>query len=556
MTTPPAPGPEAGGGPLTAEVDVEVLVVGAGITGIYQLYRAREAGFSVCLLEAGDGVGGTWYWNRYPGARFDSESYTYGYLFSRELFDEWEWQEHFAEQPETERYLNHVVDRFDLRRHIRFGATVTWAGYEEGDGTWTVTTGDGSQLRARFLVAATGVLSVPYFPDVPGRDDFGGIAHHTGRWPATAVDFRGKRVAVVGTGSSGVQIIPAIADDVASLTVYQRTANWCTPLNNAPITPEQQAELRAGFEAMRDVLNTSVAGFLHAAHDRATFDDSAEERRAFFERMWKSPGFSKLSSNYTDLLFDEAANAEWCDFVAAKIRGIVRDPGTAEMLIPKDHRFGEKRPPFVSGYFEVFNRPNVTLVDLTRTPIVRVTERGIETADGERPFDIIVWATGFDFGTGALRGMGIRGRGGRTLEDHWADGPKTFLGIQTTGFPNLFFPGGPHAAAGNNPRYNGDQVDFIMKAITFVRQRGDDTIEVDPSAEEDWTAMVDRGAASSPFGESSYFFGTNIPGKPRKYLLNSGGRPKLFKEIDEVVRSDYKAFRLARSSDGGDRGQG
>jgi cation diffusion facilitator CzcD-associated flavoprotein CzcO len=554
MTTPLALEPAESGGPPA--VDVDVLVVGAGITGIYQLYRARDAGFSVCLLEAGDGVGGTWYWNRYPGARFDSESYTYAYLFSRDLFDEWEWQEHFAEQPETERYLNHVVDRFDLRRHIRFGATVTSAVYEERDGTWTVTTGDGSQLRTRFLVAATGVLSVPYFPDVPGREDFRGIAHHTGRWPATEVDFQGKRVAVVGTGSSGVQIIPAIAEAVASLTVYQRTANWCTPLNNAPITPEQQAELRAGFEAMREVLNTSVAGFLHPAHDRATFDDSAEERRAFFERMWKSPGFSKLSSNYTDLLFDEAANAEWCDFVAAKIRGIVRDPETAEMLIPKDHRFGEKRPPFVSGYFEVFNRRNVTLVDLNRTPIVRVTESGIETADGERPFDIIVWATGFDFGTGALRRMGIRGRGGRSLEDHWADGPRTFLGIQTAGFPNLFFPGGPHAAAGNNPRYNSDQVDFIMGAITFVRERGDETIEVDPSAEEDWTAMVDRGAASSPFGEGSYFFGTNIPGKPRKFLLNSGGRPKLFKEIDEVVRSDYKAFRLARSSDGGDRGQG
>jgi cation diffusion facilitator CzcD-associated flavoprotein CzcO len=560
MTAPPVPGPAEHRSLSTAtgnsRADVDVLVVGAGITGLYQLYRAREAGFSVCLLEAGNGVGGTWYWNRYPGARFDSESYTYGYLFSRELFDEWEWQEHFAEQPETERYLNHVVDRFDLRGHIRFGATVTSAVYIEERGTWTVTTADGSQLPARFLVAATGVLSVPYFPDVPGREDFGGIAHHTGRWPAAAVDFRGKRVAVVGTGSSGVQIVPAIADDVASLTVYQRTANWCTPLNNAPITPEQQAELRAGFEAMREVLNTSVAGFLHPVHDRATFDDSAEERQAFFERMWNSPGFSKLSSNYTDLLFDQAANAQWCDFVATKIRSIVRDPETAEMLIPKDHRFGEKRPPFVSGYFEVFNRRNVGLVDLNRTPIVRVTERGIETTDGERSFDVIVWATGFDFGTGALRRMGIRGRGGLSLEDHWADGPRTFLGIQTTGFPNLFFPGGPHAAAGNNPRYNGDQVDFIMRAITFVRERGDDTIEVDPSAEEDWTAMVDRGAASSPFGESSYFFGTNIPGKPRKYLLNSGGRPKMFKEIDEVVKSDFKAFRLARSSDGGDRSQG
>jgi cation diffusion facilitator CzcD-associated flavoprotein CzcO len=554
MTTPPRPGPgQPAGSPA---VDVDVLVVGAGITGIYQLYRAREAGFSVCLLEAGEGVGGTWYWNRYPGARFDSESYTYAYLFSKELFDEWEWQEHFAEQPETERYLNHVVDRFDLRRHIRFGTTVTSATYDESKGRWTIETGDGSQLRTQFLVAATGVLSLPYFPDVPGREGFRGESYHTGRWPATPVDFRGKHVAVIGTGSSGVQIIPAIAGQVASLTVYQRSANWCTPLNNAPITSEEQAQLRAGFEGMREVLNTSVAGFLHPAHDRATFDDPEDERLAFFERMWGSPGFSKLSSNYTDLLFDEAANAEWCNFVAAKVRGIVRDPETAEMLVPKDHRFGEKRPPFVTGYFEVFNQPNVGLVDLKRTPIVRVTDGGIETTDGERRFDVIVWATGFDFGTGALLRMGIHGRRGRSLEDHWADGPRTFLGVQTTCFPNLFFPGGPHAAAGNNPRYNGDQVDFIMGALLYVRDHGYDTIEVDPAAEEEWTSMVDRGAAKSPFGESSYFFGTNIPGKPRKYLLNSGGRPKLFKEIDEVVRSDYKAFRLGQASDGGNRRQG
>jgi cation diffusion facilitator CzcD-associated flavoprotein CzcO len=536
--------------------NVDVLVVGAGITGIYQLYRAREAGLTAALVEAGGGVGGTWFWNRYPGARFDSESYTYGYLFSDELFDEWEWQEHFAEQPETERYLNHVVDRFDLRRHIRFDARVDSATYDERSGAWTVALADGTELRAGFLVAATGVLSVPFIPEIPGREEFHGEQYHTGRWPATPVEFAGKRVAVIGTGSSGVQIVPVIADEVASLTVYQRTANWCTPLNNRPITDEEQAQLRAEFASIREVLNTSVAGFLHEPHDRATFEDSETDRRAFFETMWRSPGFAKLSSNYTDLLFDAAANAEWCEFIAEKVRGIVTDREIAEQLIPKDHRFGEKRPPFVTGYYEAYNQPNVSLVDLGETPIVRMTARGIETAAGVAEFDIVVWATGFDFGTGALARMGIRGRDDVPLVEYWADGPKTFLGVQTAGFPNFFFPGGPHAAAGNNPRYNGDQVDFVTDALVFARDHGFDTIEVDPAAEARWTAMVDRGAAAAPFGERSYFFGSNIPGKPRKYLLNSGGRPKLFKEIARVVETDYAAFRLSRASDGRDRRQG
>jgi cation diffusion facilitator CzcD-associated flavoprotein CzcO len=524
------------------------VVVGAGITGIYQLYRAREAGFSARLLESGDGVGGTWYWNRYPGARFDSESYTYAYLFSKELFEEWRWNEHFAEQPEIERYLNHVVDRFDLRRHMRFGAKLTSAVYSEASEIWTLVAGDGTELRTQFLIAATGVLSVPYYPDVPGRGDFQGESYHTGMWPPTPVDFADKRVAVIGTGSSGVQVIPSIAAEVASLTVYQRTANWCTPLNNAPITPEEQARLRAGFEAMCETLNTSPSGFLHPAHDRETFDDSTDERLAFFEKMWNSPGFSKLTSNYTDLTVDQAANALWCEFIAAKIRSIVNDPETAERLVPKDHRYAEKRPPFVTRYFEVFNEPNVSLVDLKRTPIERVTESGIETADGVREFDIIVWGTGFDFGTGALARIEIRGRGGLTLGEHWADGPKTFLGVQTSGFPNFFFPGGPHAAAGNNPRYNGDQVDFITETLVYLRDHGYGAIDVEPEAEQRWTKMIDDGAAMSPFGEISYYFGSNIPGKPRKYLLNSGGRPKLFKEIARVRANDYQAFRLSRSS--------
>jgi cation diffusion facilitator CzcD-associated flavoprotein CzcO len=525
---------------------MDVLVIGAGITGIYQLYAALEAGFNATLLEAGQGVGGTWFWNRYPGARFDSESYTYGYLFSEELFDEWEWTEHFAGQPEIERYLNHVVDKFDLRQHIHCGTPVKTATYDEDSATWTVTAADGRTWTTRYLISATGVLSVPFYPDVPGRDDFTGEQLHTGRWPDADVDFVGKRVAIIGTGSSGVQLIPIVAAEAAQLTVYQRTANWCTPLNNAPISAEEQKQLRADFPQIRETLNTSLAGFLHLPHDRATFDDTAEQRAEFYELMWAKPGFGKLISHYFDMTYDEAANAEWCEFVAAKIRALVDDPELARKLIPDDHRFGEKRPPFVTEYFEAYNRPNVSLVDLKETPILRVTETGLETAAGVREFDLVVWATGFDFGTGALNRIEIRGRAGQLLTDYWADGPMTYLGIQTAGFPNFFFPGGPHAAAGNNPRYNGDQVDFVMSLLRHARDHGSDVIEVDPAAEEKWTAMIDRAAKKAPsFGEASYYFGTNIPGKPKKYLLNSAGRPKFQKSVAEQIADGYPAFRLS-----------
>lgn len=529
---------------MGAPPDVDVLVVGAGITGIHQLHRAREAGFRTLLVEAGDGVGGTWFWNRYPGARFDSESYTYGYLFSRELFDEWEWQEHFAAQPETERYLNHVVDRFDLRRDMRFGAAVTSATWDDASATWTVTTGDGWATTARFVVAATGVLSVPYVPEVPGREDFRGEQHHTGRWPTEGIDVAGKQVAVVGTSSSGVQVVPAIADEVASLHVYQRSANWCTPLNNRPITRDEQVELRTGFEELREVLNTSVHGFHHPMNPRRATEDTPEQRRAFFEEMWASPGFRKFTSNYVDILDDPGVNAEWCGFIADKIRGLVDDPETAEKLIPRDHRYGQKRPPYVTGYFEAFNRPNVELVDLRETPIVRVTGTGIETIAGVQELDVIVWATGFDFGTGAMLHMGIRGRDGLALADHWADGPTTFLGIQTHGFPNLFFPGGPHAAAGNNPRYTGDQVDVVTDTLCWVRDQGADVIEVTAEAEDRWTDMIDRAASMTPFGTIGQYVGGNIPGKPKRYLLNAGGRPKLHKEIARVKATDWSAFDL------------
>ena len=317
---------------------VDVLIIGAGIIGIYALYKVQEAGFSVTTFEQGEGVGGVWYWNRYPGARFDSESYAYAYLFSEELFDEWEWSEHFAGQPDIERYLNHVVDRFDLRQHIQFGAKVVSAEYDEQTGTWTVTAADGRVQRARFVLSVTGGLSVPYFPDVPGRDDFAGISHHTGLWPAAPVDFAGKRVAVVGTGPSGVQIVPAIADQVASLTVYQRTPNWCTPLNNRPITADEQATLRREFEAIRETLNTAPSGFLHTPCTERTFDVDRDERWAFFEKIWHSPGFSKLSSNYIDITTDKAANAEFCDVPRREDPRHRRRPGARRQADPRRPR--------------------------------------------------------------------------------------------------------------------------------------------------------------------------------------------------------------------------
>jgi cation diffusion facilitator CzcD-associated flavoprotein CzcO len=535
--------PAGHGASRPSPAPVDLLVVGAGVTGLHQLHRAREAGFSALLVEAGGGVGGTWYWNRYPGARFDSESYTYGYLFDRDLFDEWEWSEHFAAQPETERYLNHVVDRFDLRRDIRFDAAVTSATWDDPTGTWRVALADGSDVRARFLVAATGVLSVPYTPDVPGRDDFCGVQHHTGRWPSQPVDLAGRRVAVVGTSSSGVQVVATVVDEVAELTVYQRTASWCTPLNNSPITPEEQARLREDFPRLKQILDTSISGFAHPVNERLAFDDDRATRQEFYERMWSSPGFMKLTSHYSDLLFNQAANDEWCAFIADKVRSIVRDPATAERLIPTDHRFGEKRPPFVVGYYEAFNDPKVSLVDLRETPMVRLTETGIETTECLRDHDVIVWATGFDF-AGALGRMGIVGRDGVALTDHWSDGPTTFMGLQTRGFPNLFFPGGPHAAAGNNPRYNGDQVDFLTEVLVAARDRGAEVIEVSEESEERWTRMVDKGASLTTFGTIGQYVGGNIPGKPRRYLLNTGGRPKLFEVMAATRADDYRAFEM------------
>ncbi|MQB07328.1 NAD(P)/FAD-dependent oxidoreductase [Agrobacterium tumefaciens] len=529
-------------------IGVDMLIVGAGITGLYQLYRARQAGFNAIILEAGGGIGGTWYWNRYPEARFDSESYTYAYLFSKELYDEWCWSEHFAGQPEIERYLNHVADRFELRAHIRLNARVSSAVFNETTGAYTVQSEDGATYIARFLVAATGVLSVPFFPSIPGRENFAGQSYHTGLWPAEPVDFKGRRVAVIGTGSSGVQLVPAIAGDVASMTVYQRSPNWCTPLNNRPITEEEQRALRADFETLKKTLDASISGFLHEPSSRSSSEDSKEERFAFFETLWNSPGFSKMTSNYADFFFNRPLREEFSEFLADKIRSIVKDPGTADKLIPKDHIYAEKRPPYATGFYEAFNNSHVKLVAMKESPITRITAKGIETTEGFEEFDVIVWATGFDFAR-AMQRMGIRGRRGIALEDAWKDGPSTFLGIQAAGFPNLFFPGGPHGAAANNPRYNGDQVDFIMELLTHAEQSGMNIIEPTQAAEDEWNHIMVSAAPYSPFSpELSYYYGSNIPGKPRKLLLNPAGRGVLFDVMNGSRQSGFANFILSSAT--------
>ncbi len=488
-------------------------------------------------------MGGTWYWNRYPGARYDSESYTYGYLFSEELFAEWDWTEHFAGQPENERYFNHVVDKFDLRRHIRFNTKITSAVWDQSTATWLVK-GDGYAARARYVVAATGVLSVPFYPAIPGRYSFRGEAYHTGLWPKTPVDFTGKRVAVIGTGSSGVQVIPMVAPEAAALTVYQRTPNWATPLNNRPITPQEQAALKADFETIRDTCNSSPSGFMHQHSDKLTFDDSPEERLGVLRAGLAA---RRVREDHLQLPGHDPEPGRQRRVVALRRRQDPRRgqrPGDGREADPDRPRLRGQAPPVRDRLLRGLQPPQ------------RRTGRPERDADhgGHRDpawrrrtackeFDIIVWATGFDFGTGALNRLGVRGVDRLPLEEYWADGPLTYLGLMCHHFPNFFFPGGPHGAAGNNPRYSGDQSDFIAGLIDFARDHRHPVIEVPKALEDEWTTTVNEAAITmSPFNEKSYFFGTNIPGKPKAFLLNSLGRPKLLEMMEAAAKTDYAGF--------------
>lgn len=521
----------------------DAIVIGAGVTGLYQLYRLRELGLSVRVLEEGGGVGGTWYWNRYPGARFDSESYTYGYSFSEELLQEWDWKEHFSGQPENECYLNYVADKFDLRRDIQFNARVSSAVYDERKNCWQVQTEDGRRAEAQFLITAVGLLSAGYVPDFAGLDSFQGDWCHTGRWPKAGMDLAGKRVGVIGTGATGVQLITEIAKEVAHLTVFQRTANYCAPLRNGPIDPETQREIKASYPEIFKKCSETAGSFMHKFDPRSALEVSPEERLAQYERLWAEPGFKKWLANFHDVMVPGAANEDYAEFVRNKIRERVNDPVVAEKLVPKDHMFGSKRLPCESGYYEVYNRDNVLLVDVREAPIERITPTGVKTAAAEYELDVIIFATGYDAVTGSLNRMDIHGEGGQTLKDKFAKGPRTYMGIQSAGFPNLFTINA--ASVGNFVRAAEPLVEWVTECISYVRDHEFTRIAASPQAEEAWTKHVNEDGTNILRSQAdSWFVGANIPGKARALLTSPDSAPVMRAKRAEVAANGYEGFLL------------
>jgi len=522
--------------------EYDAIVIGAGVAGLYQLYRLRQAGLSVRLFEDGSGVGGTWYWNRYPGCRFDSESESYGYSWSPELLQEWDWKEHYSGQPENERYLNFVADKFDLRKDIQFNSRVTSAIYDERANRWDIDLENGERARAQFLVAATGLLSARYTPPFEGIDTFQGESFHTSRWPKEAVDFKGKRVAVIGTGATAVQLIPEIAKEVGHLTVFQRTPNYCAPCRNSLVSPETQREWKANYEQIHKRIRETTAAFIHDFDRRRTLEVPKEERLAFYEELWTQPGFKKWLSNFYDIMIDPAANEDFAEFVRNKIRQRVKDPVVAEKLIPRDHPFGSKRIPLETGYYDAYNRDNVLLVDVREAPIERITSKGVKTTEKEYEFDVIIYATGFDAVTGSLTRLDIRGLDGQTIKDKWANGPRTLLGIQTAGFPNLFI-------AINNSFCNytvcaESMVEWITNCIGYIRDKGYQRIAPTPQAESAWVEYINKAGTGSIFtqAKSAWFMGTNIPGKTRAILLNPIPAPAYRAKCNEAATNGYRDF--------------
>jgi cation diffusion facilitator CzcD-associated flavoprotein CzcO len=535
--------------PPNSALDYDAIIIGAGLSGMYQLYRLRELGLRVRVFEAGTDVGGTWYWNRYPGARFDSESYSYGFSFSKALLEEWEWSEHFAGQPETLRYCNFVADKLDLRRDIQFRSPVASAIYDENTRSWRTTLEDGSAFTCRFLVTAIGPLSTPTLPRVEGRDSFRGKSFHTARWPKEPVDFAGKRVAVIGTGATGIQTIQTIASEVGHLTVFQRTANWAAPLHNGKIDAQTQAKIKAGYPEMFALCKETFACFIHTPDSRGAFEVSDADREVHYEKLYGERGFGIWQGNFRDILIDRAANATISDFIARKIRERVKDQKTADKLIPKNHGFGTRRVPLETFYYEVYNRPNVELVDITATPIERITPKGIKTSEKEFEFDIIIYATGFDAITGSFDKIDFRGVGGAKLKDAWKSGPETYLGLMVHGFPNMIMVMGPHTALGNIPRSIEYSVDWVTGLMRFARDKGLTRLEATPQGVKDWTDHVKEiGVGLLSYEVDSWMTGINrnVEGKTTRIVARyAGSAPDYRARCDDVAAKGYRELALS-----------
>ena len=531
-----------------ADLDFDAIVIGAGISGLYQLYKLRELGFRVRVFERGTGVGGTWYWNRYPGARFDSESYSYGYSFSQELLDEWNWSEHFASQPEILRYLQHVADKFDLRKDIQFSSTVKSAVYDDGTRSWQVQLQDGNSYQSRFLITGIGNFSQPTLPKIEGIDSFGGKSFHTSRWPHTPVNFAGERVAVIGTGATGVQTIQEVSKDVGHLTVFQRRPNWCAPLHNSEIELDEMEVIRAGYDAMFERCAQTQSGFIHTADPRGTFEVTIEERYEFWEQLYASPGFGIWQGNFKDILTDPEANRAISDFIADKIRERVNDPLVAEKLIPKNHGFGTRRVPLETKYYESYNQENVELIDINETPIERITQNGILTTEKALEFDFIIYATGFDAVFGSYDEIDIRGVNQRKLKDQWKEELATFMGIQTHNFPNLFMILGPHAKQGNNPRNIEYNVEWITEVIRHMNDRGLTRAEVSLEAQDSWHEYVVEQSKNLLWRQvDSWMTGvnSNLEGRQTRIVAQySGGLQSFRSRCEEVAQNGYKELNL------------
>jgi cation diffusion facilitator CzcD-associated flavoprotein CzcO len=528
----------------------DAVIVGAGFAGMYMLHRLRGLGFSARVIEAGTGVGGTWYWNRYPGARCDVESLDYQYSFSDELQREWAWTERYATQPEILRYAEHVADRFDLRRDIRFETRVTAAAFDEATSRWTVETDRGDRLAARFLIAATGCLSASRVPDFAGLDTFQGDWYHTGRWPHEGVDFTGKRVGVIGTGSSGIQSIPLIAQQAAHLFVFQRTPNFSLPALNEKLSPERVQQYKEQFAELKRRARESVTGILVNPNQQSALEVDPEERDREFEVRWEQGGFHLLES-YIDLLGSVEANETVAEFVRRKIREVVKDPALAEKLAPRDHPLGTKRICIDTDYYETYNGDNVTLVDIRTSPIEAITPTGLRTTDREYELDAIVFATGFDAMTGALLAIDVRGRGGQSLRDAWATGPRTYLGLSVAGFPNLFTitgPGSPSVLS--NMIVSIEQhVDWIADCLAWLREQGRDTIEATVEAQDAWVAHVNEVADRTLYPRAnSWYLGANVPGKPRVFMPYVGGVGAYAEKCRAVAANGYGGFALGEQA--------